>query len=332
MSAARWVRGALVAAATTTVVRSLSDRTPPGGAERWTRTNHQGAPVSLLEGPAVAAGLAVGALLSAGSARSALSHTTATVGALAFGLVDDLAEDTSTRSKGLRGHLAAARHGTLTTGGLKVLGIGATGLVAAALAPSPAGRSLGRAGADVVVDGALVAAAANVANLLDLRPGRALKAGSAAALLLSGGSASGAAGAVLGSAAAGARADLAGTDMLGDSGANALGALLGSTVVQSTSRPVRLGVLGALVALTVASERVSFSQVIARTPWLDAVDRWGRPAPGRAASGPADGTASADAAAADGAQSSPPAGSGTRDAQDTRDLPGSVSTDDSADR
>lgn len=309
MTTRRWTVGALVAAATTTVVRSLVGRTPPGGADRWTRTNHQGAPVSLLEGPSVAAGLAVGALLASGPGRAGLSHATATLGALAFGLVDDLGEDTSTRSKGLRGHLSAARHGTLTTGGLKVLGIGATGLVAAALAPAPAGRGVGRALTDVAVDGALVAAAANFANLLDLRPGRALKAGTAAALLLSASPSSGAAGAVVGASVAGARADLSGTDMLGDSGANALGALLGSAVVQGTGRPVRATVLGALVALTVVSERVSFSQVIARTPWLDAVDRWGRPA--------APGSTSHGADAARG---------------DTPGAHGTVSTDDSADR
>lgn len=286
MSTGRWLGGALAAAATTTVARSLLRRTPPGGPERWTRTNHQGAPVSLLEGPAVAAGLAAGSLLTGGTPRSALSHTTAALGAFAFGLVDDLAEDTSTRSKGLRGHLAAARHGTLTTGGLKVLGIGATGLLAAALAPERGTRRPARRVADVLVDGALVAASANLANLLDLRPGRALKAGTAVALLLSSTSASAAGGVVVGSAAAAARTDLAGTDMLGDSGANALGALLGSAVVQGTSRPVRAVVLAGLVGLTVASERVSFSQVIARTPWLDAVDRWGRSTPTGAAPGP----------------------------------------------
>lgn len=324
MRTARWIGGALVAAATTTVVRSLVGRTPPGGADRWTRTNHQGAPVSLLEGPSVAAGLTVGALLASGSGRSALGHATATVGALTFGLVDDLAEDTSTRSKGLRGHLSAARHGTLTTGGLKVLGIGATGLVAAALAPSPAGRGTARALTDVAVDGALVAAAANLANLLDLRPGRALKAGSAAALLLSATSSSGAAGAVVGASGAAAQADLAGTDMLGDSGANALGALLGSAVVQGTSRPVRAAVLGALVALTVVSERVSFSQVIARTPWLDAVDRWGRPVPQTSTSHGQPAAASDGAAVAHG-----DAPVGRSQAPGAH---GAASTDDSADR
>lgn len=289
MSTGRWLCGALAAAATTTVVRSSLGRTPPGGAERWTRTNHQGSPVSLLEGPAVAAGLAAGALLSSGSPRSVSSHVVATVGSFVFGLVDDLGEDTTSRSKGLRGHLRAARGGTLTTGGLKVLGIGATGLLAAALAPPHEPCGAGRRTSDVLVDGALVAASANLANLLDLRPGRALKAGTAVALLLSGSARTAISGVVVGSSLAAARTDLAGADMLGDSGANALGALLGSAVVHGTSRPVRALVLAGLVGLTVASERVSFSQVIARTPWLDAVDRWGRPAPLAGVGGTADG-------------------------------------------
>ena len=176
MSTGRWLCGALAAAATTTVVRSSLGRTPPGGAERWTRTNHQGSPVSLLEGPAVAAGLAAGALLSSGNPRSASSHVVATVGAFVFGLVDDLGEDPTSRSKGLRGHLRAARSGTLTTGGLKVLGIGATGLLAAALAPphDPCGAT--RRMSDVLVDGALVAASANLANLLFVSIGHTFQA------------------------------------------------------------------------------------------------------------------------------------------------------------
>jgi hypothetical protein len=64
--------------------------------------------------------------------------------------------------------------------------------------------------------------------------------------------------------------------MLGDCGANALGALLGWSAATRTSAPTRALALGTVVALTLASERVSFSTVIETNPVLAAVDQWGR--------------------------------------------------------
>jgi UDP-N-acetylmuramyl pentapeptide phosphotransferase/UDP-N-acetylglucosamine-1-phosphate transferase len=268
----------------TTVTRGLLDDEPPGGARQWERTNHRGEPVSLLGGPAVAVGLLAGGVLGAPSVRDGLATAVATTSAGAFGLVDDLTEERDgTQAKGLRGHLGALAHGELTTGGLKVLGIGAGALVAAALSrPHPTTRTgAARAAqrlADVAVDGALIAASANLLNLLDLRPGRALKAAALAAapVVVLGGPGEGAASAVAGAVVAELPDDLAEQDMLGDSGANALGATLGIMAVQRCPRPVRLALLAGVVGLTVASERVSFTQVIARTPVLRELDGWGR--------------------------------------------------------
>jgi len=271
--------GLLAFVATRAARAALAARTGPDQ-PRWTRTNHRGSSISLLEGPAVAAGLALGAA-AGGAPRAAVAGVVATAGGAAFGLVDDLSEDTSRQRKGLRGHLGALAHGELTTGGLKVLGIGMTSLVAAALAlPPPArrGASVGRLAwvADVLTSGALIAASANLVNLLDLRPGRALKAGALLAVpaLLSGGAQ--AAAASLGAIGAALPGDLAERDMLGDGGANALGALLGTAAVLGYPRSVRYGLLAGAVALTVASEKVSFSAVIARTPGLHDLDAWGR--------------------------------------------------------
>lgn len=274
---------ALVAAGVTAATRGALDEDPPGGSRRWTRTNHRGEPVSLLSGPAAGVGLLLGGVVGASSPRAATAAGIATLSGAAFGLVDDLAEDQDRRAKGLRGHLGALRHGQLTTGALKVLGIGAGALVAAAVA-TPVRRADGtrRSGAgwaaDVVTSGALIAASANLVNLLDLRPGRALKAvGIAAApLALAGGAGAGTAAAALGVVSAGLEADLSERDMLGDGGANALGALLGTAVVLDAPRPVRLALLAGAVGLTVASERVSFTAVIARTPVLREIDAWGR--------------------------------------------------------
>ncbi|GAA4725627.1 hypothetical protein GCM10023216_14930 [Isoptericola chiayiensis] len=276
MGLGRVLLAAGAAAAATAVSRRLLAAAPPGGATRWERTNHRGETVSMLEGPAVAVGLVGGALAASGEARSRVAVALATAGGGAFGVVDDLAEDTAVRTKGLRGHLGALARGRVTTGGLKVLGITATSLAAAAVAP-PRGRAGVRRAADVLVDGALIAGTANLVNLLDLRPGRALKA--SLALAAPAGVAPGG-GALLGAGAAAASRDLAESDMLGDGGANALGAYVGARWVVAAPRPVRLAALAAVVGLTLVSERVSFSAVIDRTPWLHRIDQVGRrPAP-----------------------------------------------------
>jgi UDP-N-acetylmuramyl pentapeptide phosphotransferase/UDP-N-acetylglucosamine-1-phosphate transferase len=274
MGLARMVGAALVGAATTTAARRALGARQPGGAERWTRTNHRGELISLLEGPAVAAGLVAGSLLG-GHGRGAVAAAVATAGAGAFGLVDDLTEDTTTRTKGLRGHLGALAQGRLTTGGLKVLGIGATSLLAAAVGTRRTGGAA-RWVSDVAVDGALVAGTANLLNLLDLRPGRALKSAAVLAALPVGGPATATCGAVAGAAAAAWSGDLGEREMLGDGGANALGALVGARLALGLPRPLRVAALAGVVGLTLASERVSFSQVIERTPWLRAVDELGR--------------------------------------------------------
>jgi len=278
-SLGRGLRGAVAAALATEALRRGLVAAPPGGAERWTRTNHRGEPISLTAGPAAALGLVGGAVAAGGSRREVLGAVLATSAAGALGLLDDLAEDTSTRTKGLRGHLGALATGTVTTGALKIVGIsGASVLAGAVLVGGSGARADGRLGrsVDALTAGALIAGTANLVNLLDLRPGRARKAVLLAAVPLTATAGCGLASAVIGSAASGLGEDLAERDMLGDAGANALGALLGAAAVVGTSRAVRAGLLAGVVALTVASERVSFSAVIERTRWLRALDSLGR--------------------------------------------------------
>jgi hypothetical protein len=82
--------------------------------------------------------------------------------------------------------------------------------------------------------------------------------------------------ALLGPVVAVWRFDLGERGMLGDAGANAMGALLG-WVVASILAPAALGVyVIAVLALNVASERISFSQVIERNRVLSWFDRLGR--------------------------------------------------------
>lgn len=264
---------------------ALLEGHPPGGAARWERRNHRGRPVTLLEGPASA--LAALAGTPAAVARWRVAAVVAVAGAGAFGALDDLAESADDRAggaRGLRGHLAAARRGHLTTGAWKVLGIGVSGLAASALAQPRVPRRAGEL-LDTAVGASLVAGSANLVNLFDLRPGRALKVtGVAAASMALGVPGSPGAidarplsGALLGAAVAGLPDDLAGRSMLGDTGANALGALLGVAALARWERPGRAVALAVVVGLTVASERVSFSRVIEANPLLRELDRLGRP-------------------------------------------------------
>ncbi|HEY7361253.1 MAG TPA: hypothetical protein VH642_10600 [Streptosporangiaceae bacterium] len=275
-------------------------RRPPGGAAAWARTNHRGEAVTLLEGPAVALGAALASAFTPGlSPRSRAALVAAGAGAAAFGGYDDLAGRGDRR--GFRGHLGALAGGEVTTGAVKLGGIGATGMVAAAVA---GGRP-----ADVIINAGLIAGGANLLNLFDLRPGRAIKVALAGGALLAGTGGPGAARAVaapVGAALALLPEDLGERAMLGDAGANALGAMLGAAAAASLPRPARVILLAGITGLTAASEVVSFTAVIERTPalrWLDMLGR--RPAgPGRAGTGPP----AASGPAANGRRPTPAAG------------------------
>ncbi len=269
------VAGAALGAVAARAAYSAFTRRPPlGDVKTWTRTNHRGEPITLLEGPALVAGAATASALAPGlPPRARAAALLAGVGSGALGAYDDLRGATS--SKGFKGHLGALARGEVTSGAVKILGIGATGLGAAALVSSGP--------ADTLVNGAVIAGSANLANLFDLRPGRAIKVGvlTGAPLLaaaLARGSATGAvlAAVPLGAAAALLPDDLGERAMLGDGGANALGALLGLAAVTRLGRPGRWALLGTVAALTAASEKISFTKVIAGNRVLNAIDMLGR--------------------------------------------------------
>lgn len=278
----RVAAGLLAAAVTAGAAAALRSR-PPGGAQRWRRTNYRGREVDLLGGIATAAGAVTGSLAAGGPAGTAAALVSATGGVL--GAIDDADTDSST-SKGLRGHLTALGDGRVTTGALKLVGISTAGLVAAAVATGGGRRgasgddvpSLPARALDVLLSGALVAGTANLVNLFDLRPGRALKliGLTSVPLLAVPGPAGRLAGAALGTVAASWQDDLAEETMLGDAGANALGAVLGTALASVRSAKVRAVATGVVVTLVLVSEKVSFSQVIASTPVLKELDDWAR--------------------------------------------------------
>ena len=299
---------AVIAAAVARAAYTALTQSVPGGAARWARTNHRGEPVTLLEGPAAAlAGAAAAAAAPGIPARSRAALVAAATGAAAFGGYDDIAGSGDRR--GFRGHLGALAHGEVTTGAVKIGGIGATGVAAAALNGGPA--------VDVVLNAALIAGSANLLNLFDLRPGRALKVALVAGIPLGIGSlvrppgnrpagsrrsavSAGAAGAaaVIGAGAALLPADLGEQAMLGDAGANALGAVLGTAAAAGLSRRARIAMLAGITGLTAASEVVSFTKVIQRTPPLHWLDMLGRRPAHAAHPGSGPGSASRGAGAA----------------------------------
>lgn len=263
-SAALTLLGAGTARLLLAALPAVAASQPPGA---WARVNFRGREVSLLAG-AVATVAGAGSA-AAGAPSAELRRSAALVG-LSAGLIgryDDVRPDPPS-DKGIHGHLRALRDGRISRGVVKVIGLGAAGVVAA-------GPVSGGPG-DRLMAGAVVAGTANLVNLLDLRPGRALKAVLVVGAPLLRGGYGGLVAGPLGVAVALLGDDLAERMMLGDAGANAVGALLGLRLAAGTSGRRRLAILGALCGLTAASELVSFSGVIAGTPGLRELDALGR--------------------------------------------------------
>ena len=262
------------------------------------RTNFHGRTVSLRGGVgaaagAVTAGIEVGRLLrgrTGSPSRAGLAATIAAGAGGCAGLVDDLdagAHDGDTPAKGLKGHLTALAHGRVTTGALKIAVIGSGALVGGVLLARHRSSGAGArppvsSAVDVVSSAVVIAAWANLLNLLDLRPGRALKTacivstpllatpgrdGEPTRLLAAG---------TLGVSLMALPEDLLENTMLGDTGANAVGALLGAALACHPYAAVRAGAALSGVSLILASEKVSFSRVITDTPVLAALDGLGR--------------------------------------------------------
>jgi UDP-N-acetylmuramyl pentapeptide phosphotransferase/UDP-N-acetylglucosamine-1-phosphate transferase len=258
------------------------------------RVNHKGDTVTLAEGPGITVGATAGAILGANSPAYAAAAAATGLTAGAVGLYDDMADAKGEKAKGFKGHLGALLKGRMSAGLVKILGISAAGIASAALVDLANGdltderRHWARRLWNVGVGGGVIAGTANVINLFDLRPGRALKVVTLAAAPLSrdvdpekalrATAAGGANTALAVSSAAGAAMsdDLNGKTMLGDGGANALGALLGLAFIARTGMIGRHLALAGVAALIAASEKVSFTRVIAQTPVLRELDELGR--------------------------------------------------------
>jgi hypothetical protein len=199
-------------------------------------------------------------------------------GVLGLGLLDDsLGHDRvdpeGAPVRGVRGHLAAVRRGELSTGAVKAVGSLGLALLAAG--------ALDLSDARWLLAAAVLVLATHVFNVLDLRPGRALKA----LALLGGGIAIGtlelrplfSLGVFAGPALVAGVHDLRERALLGDTGAGLLGALAGLWLVLALGATGQLVALAFLAAIALYAEIRSLSELIERTPGLRELDSWGRP-------------------------------------------------------
>lgn len=269
--------------------------------------NHRGIEVATTGGIAYLLGLLGGGLIAVlavvpwsqtGTPVLDLIRDRAAVGALVglagiglmfglLGLYDDIAGDGSDR--GWRAHLRAATNGSATPGAIKLVAGAVIAMLVAPAATVP----------ELLLGAAIVALSANLINAFDLRPLRAAKAAAIwLAALLVGALLAAEVAVVPGLLVIGAalaalrRAEAAERIMLGDVGANALGASLGwLSLMGAATTTARLVIAGVLSVLTVLSAKPGFSVIIDRVGVLRSFDRWGRQPDAAKIDAPADDTA-----------------------------------------
>lgn len=187
-----------------------------------------------------------------------------------LGFADDMLGQRDTL--GFKGHLTALLRGKMTTGGLKAAGGALIALFWALF--------LAAGWPEIIVNTLLIALFANMLNLLDLRPGRAVKgflffffllvllaAGKIDWVLLT---------PLLGAVLYYAHFDLKALTMMGDSGSNVLGLALGFVAAASLSFSIKIGVMFFLIFMHLLTEKYSLTQIIEDVPILRIIDQWGR--------------------------------------------------------
>lgn len=185
------------------------------------------------------------------------------------GILDDIVGNRDV--SGLKGHFKSLLKGKLTTGGFKAIFGGFVGVVI----------SIGVSSNifDIITNTLIIALSTNLMNLLDLRPGRAIKAyliiiitvfitlsGYIKALPLL----------ILPNVLAYFNYDLKAKAMMGDTGSNVLGISIGILVVMGYSLKVRLIWLAFLIFIHLLTEKYSLTKIIEKNKILNFIDKLGR--------------------------------------------------------
>jgi len=188
-----------------------------------------------------------------------------------IGFADDISAETGV--KGLRGHFTALVRGRLTAGALKALYTGVLGITVSALLRRPSSGAL--------VDGLILALSGNLFNLLDVRPGRAIKGLLITSLVLVPAVSASSFVVVVLSYVIFCLIylpwEMDERVMLGDVGANFLGVLAGFTVIVAFPVNTHPIVVIILLSITLLAEKVSFSGVIEENNILRWFDHLGKP-------------------------------------------------------
>jgi len=187
-----------------------------------------------------------------------------------LGFVDDVL---SGPSRGFRAHAATALKGGFSTGMLKALGTLGLALLVASALPGSDGEFL--------LAAAVLVLATNAFNLLDLRPGRSVKAFVLLGLCLTIATQIteplAALGLFIGPVLVCGFYDLREQAMLGDAGSNVIGAMAGVFIVLTLDTGEQVVAFILLLLINLYGEFRSISTVIEKTPGLRHLDSLGRP-------------------------------------------------------
>ena len=185
------------------------------------------------------------------------------------GILDDII---GTREvSGLKGHFKSFFKGVLTTGGFKAIFGGFVGLLISI--------AISESIPDIIINTLIIALSTNLMNLLDLRPGRAIKVylvitvtifitltGYIKILPLL----------ILPNVLAYFNYDLKAKAMMGDTGSNVLGISIGMLMVFGYSFNVRVSWLVFLVLIHILTEKYSLTKIIENNKILNFIDKLGR--------------------------------------------------------
>ncbi|QUH20714.1 glycosyltransferase [Alkaliphilus sp. B6464] len=187
-----------------------------------------------------------------------------------IGLIDDLIGNRNTL--GFKGHIKSLLKGKLTTGGLKAI-VG--GLISILIGSLFSFHII-----EIVVNSLIIALFTNLINLLDLRPGRAIKGFLTIAILFIIIGLSKETRIILGSIIAYAIGyfpqDIKAKSMMGDIGSNTLGITLGIVAVISYTMTVKYIILALLVLIQIIAEKYSITEIIKKNSILNFLDELGR--------------------------------------------------------